>query len=112
MLQQVYSLFPGRWSTDYEKKYRRLGAAVARYLAAESDPATLASLVQATGGRAPWLDVFARYEHARFAKLCSWLQEREPNATINGTILIYQLTAADIDLALEGEGVVESSRGR
>jgi hypothetical protein len=100
MLQQVYSLFPGRWRPEYEKKYQELTAAVARYVAAESDPHKLAALVEATGGQAAWLDVFARYEHARFARLCRWLQARDPDASINGTILVFLLTAADLDAAL------------
>jgi len=100
MLQQVYSLFPGRWRPEYEKTYQQLTAAVARYSAAERDPESLATLVAATGGQAAWLDVFARYEHARFARLCRWLQRRDPDASINGTILVFLLTAADLDAAL------------
>ena len=38
----------------------------------------------------------------RFARLCSFLREREPDAKIGYSILIYRLTDADLARALAG----------
>jgi hypothetical protein len=49
--------------------------------------------------------MFPIYEQARFARLCSYLRRREPNAEVNYSILIYRLSRTDLQRALEGPPV-------
>ena len=48
-----------------------------------------------------WFQQFASYEHARNARLTSYLREREADFEINNTILIYYLSANDVKNAMD-----------
>jgi hypothetical protein len=43
-----------------------------------------------------------RFEEYRFARLTAFLRQREPDALIAGSVLVYQLTEADLGRALDG----------
>ena len=64
--------------------------------------ATQRKQLMAAEGQAVWINWFQTYEHARLARLTSFLRQREPDSEINYSILIYQLSAADLDRAIDG----------
>jgi hypothetical protein len=99
MLQNLYTLFRGRWNDTYEQAYQQNANEVNAFL--KSDAAARGQMV-AKSGEQYWLQQFRIYEHARLARLTSFLRRREPDFQINGTILIYRLSAEDISRAATG----------
>ncbi len=55
----------------------------------------------------PLLD---RFEQYRFARLTLYLRQRQPDAMLNYSILVYRLTDADLARALDGPVFGPSSR--
>src|SRR4029079_5879509 len=102
LVQNMYSRFPGRWSEEYEATYQQLAAKVRRLrtLTAEERKSLLSGKAAAA-----WQNMFQSYEHARFARLTSFLRQREPESEINYSILIYQLSSDDIRQAVDGPPV-------
>ena len=43
-----------------------------------------------------------RFEEYRFARLSAYLRHREPDDEINFSVLVYHLTSAEVDMALNG----------
>lgn len=72
MLSEVYGAHPGPWRPAWETQLRA--------------PATAAATV----------------ELLRFARLCKYLQGRKPDASAGYAILIYRLTADELQAALTG----------
>ncbi len=78
------------------QQYRaQLAAELQRF--EQSDPAARSKAFDDEGRK-----FFGDYEQMRFARLCSYLRHREPDAEVNDSILIFRLTQADLDRALEG----------
>lgn len=77
----------GAWTPEREARWREL-----RRLVAEEDAA----------GRRDWTPLREAHELYRFARLLSWLREREPDARIGWSLLVYRLEAGDLAAALEG----------
>ena len=102
MLQNLYTRYPGRWNRAYEARYQQLTANVHQFF---SNSVKKRRQLMEDEAEA-WTDLFDAYEHARFARLASYLRQREPDDEINYSILIYHLTAADLQRAL-GEPPVE-----
>ena len=46
--------------------------------------------------------IFHNFERYRFARLAAYLRRREPDDSIGYSILVYQLTDADVARALDG----------
>jgi len=105
MLQNLFTQFPGRWSRAYEQDYQNLSANLRLFHSTADDPAARQRLIAQAGGRDAVLAVFQSYADARFARLCGMLRQREPDAEINHSILIYRLTAEDLARALDGPPV-------
>jgi hypothetical protein len=82
-LQQVF-LLPSAWTKELENEYQRL----------------LLSPRDGTGDRQA-----ARLELLRFARLCSRLRLRSPEAVIGGSILVYRLDARSLSEALYGSAL-------
>lgn len=99
ILQGLYTRFPGRWNQKYEDAYRQLAQKVRLF--SSSSPEERTQLVAAEG-EVVWINWFRTYEHARLARLNSFLRRSDPDSEINYSILIYWLSAADLDRALEG----------
>jgi hypothetical protein len=59
----------------------------------------------ASNGEEFWTQTFYLYQQARLARLTNFLRQREPDAEVNYSILIYRLGAADLNHALEGPPV-------
>ena len=98
-LQQVYEPVWGPWCTSYEKEYQAKAQALQRFLAA--DPTTQTEMIQSKG-KAFWEKTSMRYDRLRLARLCAFLRQREPDDNVGYSILIYRLTAQDIQEALSG----------
>ncbi len=98
-LQSVYATEMGPWSEAYENNYRRILAEMRRYRQAALNPS--ASLVR-NDAAVPPLNKINEFERIRFARLCSYLRQREPMAQIGYSILVFKVGAQEIDRALHG----------
>ena len=96
MLQNIYSRFPPPWRPKYEELYRQVQPFVEKFHDTAGDPAAREALI-AEYGRAEWAAAFQTYEQVRFAKLCHVLQNREPDAIINFSILVYRVAELELD---------------
>jgi 4-amino-4-deoxy-L-arabinose transferase-like glycosyltransferase len=96
MLQSIYSQAPGPWAQPYEDAYQADVAAM-RAIAAVGDQEERARRTRDFVGRE--LD---RFEQLRFARLCAFLRQREPDDEVGYSILVYRLSARDVAQALEG----------
>ena len=87
------------WNRGYEDTYVQLAARVRLF---NSSSREKRNEFIAAEGEAAWMNLFQAYEHARLARLISFLRLREPDSEINYSILIYRLSAGDLDRAIEG----------
>ncbi len=99
LLQNMYTLFPGRWNQPYETLYQQMNSTVRNF---ESNGPEGRSQLIAKFGQKRWLELFRQYEHLRLARLTSYLRQREPDFEINYSILVYRLEASDLSRALDG----------
>jgi 4-amino-4-deoxy-L-arabinose transferase-like glycosyltransferase len=91
MLQQVYSPFPGPWAAPYEQLYRQVFSNL--NILERSDPQARQRLLDEKG--APfWNNQGAMFLQLRFARLCAYLRQREPDDNVGYSILIYRLSDA------------------
>ena len=100
LLQTTYTGAFGPWSEPYEREYQRL----------------LEQVNRRQGTRESWSNVVARFRELRYARLCAYLRQREPDDSVGYSILIYRLTDEDIEAALTGppveiEPMVSAERG-
>lgn len=99
MLQQVYSPFRGDWNMSREKVYqegRSKEPLFRQYWTDHSVRAEFARLGAAENLERTWRE----YDLLRFARLCHYLRARRPEAMIGYSILLYRLSPAEIDDAL------------
>ena len=101
MLQQVYSSQRGPWTREVESEYQLLRAFEPKFLAYATDPAARARLDTELPPD-KWKQMRDRFLHLRFARLCSCLRARRPDAEIGYSILIYRLSAEDVRAATAG----------
>ncbi len=101
MLESVLLRFPGAWTAAYDRLYRSVLADTQRYRTADSVEQD--RLRQASGENF-WNERFGLLDDLRFAKLCAFLRRREPDDSAGYSILIYELTDADVAGALEPMG--------
>lgn len=110
MIQCVYVAAPGPWDDGYEKMYRQAQDLLRRYRMAESSPAVQEALL-AEASQLPcflslrkveWTQVIWLFEELRFARLCAYLRQRDPDDHVGYSILIYRLTDGDVRQAIEG----------
>jgi hypothetical protein len=102
MLQPVsYTLSGplGPWNDRFESIYQELKSA-AQPLLNDAPDARLAALGQRSF--ADWGYLLPRFDLFRFARLTAYLRQREPDEAINCSILVYHLSDADLDQALNG----------
>jgi 4-amino-4-deoxy-L-arabinose transferase-like glycosyltransferase len=98
LLQCVYTEPMDRWRPRHERRYAEYRRAVEAYLASAS-PDTPRAGRPMNPRRA---EAIERFLALRAGRLCAWLRQREPDAMIGYSILIYQLTDADVREALFG----------
>ena len=89
----------GHWSRRTEDSYQELSAAV-RPLMSSVTADRVAALVRRNSGE--WPPLLERFEQYRFGRLTAYLRQREPDNEINGTVMVYRLSEADLSRALEG----------
>jgi hypothetical protein len=89
----------GPWNERYERTYQMLYSAVKPLL---SDDLTVR--YRALGAHTPkeWDIALNTFEMFRFARLTAYLRQREPSDNVNGSILVYRLSEADIARAVDG----------
>jgi len=101
MLQPV-TTWPGAWgpwNARYEEGYQAVSKLVEPML--QDDPAVRrAALPQLPP--AQWLRALADFDQLRFMRLTAFLRQREPDDTLNYSILVYRLSDAELDRALHG----------
>jgi hypothetical protein len=102
MLQSAYTAFPRRWNPGYEKVYQQLRANLINYNRTGNDPLARQRFLDQSGGQDGVSQMITSFHTASFARLCSYLRGREPDAEINYSILIYRLSRADLQRILEG----------
>ncbi|MDD3180239.1 MAG: glycosyltransferase family 39 protein [Opitutaceae bacterium] len=100
MLQQVYSPVHGEWSLAREKEYQELRILDGIFRGYWQDPAARSTL-RPTAPDEQWQRAWKRYDLLRFARLCHYLRARRPDAMIGYSILIYRLTEAEVDAAID-----------
>jgi len=99
MLQPVYYSGPwGPWSPRYEAVYRRLERSLRPLLELDSSTRAEAFRHYDLDTLAPLLEQFQQY---RLARLTAYLRGREPDTTLNDSILVYHLTDAELARALD-----------
>ena len=99
IVQSLYTKFPGRWNLKYEAAYQQLAGKVRLFNS--TVPEKRNELIAAEG-QAVWINWFRTYEHARLARLTSFLRQREPDSEVNYSILVYRLSNADLARAIDG----------
>jgi hypothetical protein len=95
MLQSVYSPAFGPWSEPYEQLYRRYSSLVAKSYG------TRVPLKSVREGRSNQQDrMIYEFEQLRFARLCAHLRRREPDDRVAYSILIFHVSADELQDAL------------
>jgi hypothetical protein len=95
----TYSKAFGPWTARHEETYQRLRETVRPLL--EDDLRTRAAAL-GRHSAIEWLQAFDDFNEFRFARLTAFLRQREPDDTINYSILVYRLTDEDLARALDG----------
>ncbi len=104
-LASVYLPDPGPWSTDYEERYQLLKRINAEELAHRRDPHLQTRLEQKFGQKAV-IEYLRDFPALRTARLAAFLRYRQPVDNAGYSILIFKLTADDLNQALEGPAPV------
>jgi hypothetical protein len=95
MLQSVYGLAFGQWNVEYEKIYRKYSKLI------EKSYGTRVPLRSAQEGRSNELErMIYEFEQLRFARLCALLRRREPDDRVAYSILIYHVSADELEVAI------------
>ena len=101
MLSQVYSRFHDHWDTSFEREYQTLRPLEPNFIAYANEPGKRAEL-ERLASPAEWRQSWKRYELLRFARLCYYLRVRPCDASIGYSILVFRLSPAEFDAALNG----------
>lgn len=103
MLQSLYTApFSGPWLASYEKRYRELISEMAKLDETVGDAKARAAVLKDPGIES-WTATLHEFRQARLARLCAYLRRQTPIKVVNGAILVYRLTADDLDHALRLE---------
>ncbi|HEX7631433.1 MAG TPA: glycosyltransferase family 39 protein, partial [Lacunisphaera sp.] len=102
ILQQVYSPYKQVWTLAHEKSYQEGRAKEPLFREYWTNPATRAELAR-TGEAENFERTWKLYDQLRMARLCYYLRARTPDAMPGYSILVYRLSQADVDAALNGD---------
>jgi hypothetical protein len=83
--------------TNYQAALQNLIA----FARASENEATWAALLRQTGEQY-WHDLFREFDQLRTGRLVAFLRNRQPDAMVGYSILIYRLTDRDVALAVNG----------
>jgi len=97
-LQAVYERAGGRWNKAFEERYQKAQQQIEDMARGE--------IPQGETGREWTAAEQARarttYEYARYLRLLAYLRHRTPDANVGYSILVFRLTADELDRALNG----------
>jgi hypothetical protein len=99
-LQLVYLIPTCEWTDEMEAEYRQLKPEMDAFAAVPNNREDRAAALEQKDGR--FRSRFNRFARLRFARLCAFLRDREPDDHVNYSILIYRLSEEDLAAALEG----------
>ncbi len=100
MLQPLYcGKVNSFWPPLHEQRYRQLRETLAPFLSDDREAKVKAIPTRSV---AAWEDLFEEYYDFRLARLATYLRTREPDDTVNFSVLVYRLTEADLVRALDG----------
>lgn len=103
MLQAIYlSPFEGPWQQRYEDRYREMLPYTAQLERTANDKDARAALLEKPNPQW-WVRFTEEFEQVRLARLCAYLRHRQPLHIVNGAILVFRLSAAELDEALRFE---------
>ena len=98
MLDVVSNLF---YTPDRESDYQAALKALVTFARASEDERAWAALMQQTGEQY-WRDLFQQFDRLRMGRLAAFLRQRQPDAMAGYSILIYRLSDADVERAVNG----------
>lgn len=98
MLSHVYSPYRGPWTEARERRYQELRVLDAAFRALKASPHGHPELMRETSPEA-WAARWDEYNQLRFARLCHYLRVRPPDGNVGYSILLFRLSAAEIDAA-------------
>lgn len=93
-------MLPVEWNDKLESAYQQLLPLMRRFESLPDDDAARTSF--AWPGVSNIDDSFYRHQKLRFMRLCAHLRRREPTAMIGYSILIYDLSVADVERMIYG----------
>ncbi len=96
-LEQVYSRAMGQWARPYERYYQRLLAK-----AATSDSAGVATPQPVDFHGSLDAEEVKAMNTLQFARLCAYLRQTKPFATVGNSIFVFCLTSGEVQRALYG----------
>ncbi len=102
MLHAIYVRPWGRWTDEYEQRYRESFLRWLDWQGSADDPAVRAELVRLMGSKQAWREELALFEELRFARLAATLRQREPDGRAGWSILLYQVGSEELTRALRG----------
>lgn len=100
-LQSVYGPEMGPWCLPYEANYQIALGQMGRYYQTDLNLSAPAHLV-ANDENISRIKNLRTLEKLRFARLCAYLRQREPIAQIGHSILVFDLSSKEVELALHG----------
>jgi hypothetical protein len=83
-LQAVYGFAPGRWNRQYEARYQELIS----HFTTQDEPVEV--------------ELRSQLDALKAHRLATYLRHRDPDDHVGYSILIYRLSAAELDSALNG----------
>lgn len=89
-----------------ERFYQQLRGAVDVFFQPESTPG--AAELRQKFSLEQWQGILGAFEGLRFARLSAYLRRHRPNDTIGFSILVYRVSADDLDRALHGPAPLET----
>jgi hypothetical protein len=99
ILQHVYEMERGPWAAVYEEAYRK---GVAWSASREANDPVMAIANPEPVAKDQRADRLRTFRALRFGRLCAYLRHQKPSANIGYSILVFRLSQADIDAALNG----------
>lgn len=97
-LQQINTGVPGHWCEPMEQTYQKLKKFLLRF----DDPASQMAMAEKAGGQKGLAFLVSRFKMLRFARLCHFLRQRNPDAMAGWSICIYRVSMDELSRAVSG----------
>jgi hypothetical protein len=101
MLQPVLLRPAGPWNARYEAAYQQAWAEAMPLIRVFDDPVARLG-IWPTRTPQQWRSLIETFDELRFARLRAYLRRRPPDDQVNYSILVYNLSDAEVRQALEG----------